>query len=751
MLSKYYFELSNEVKNISKYSNKEEKSKYPKWYRLKRIFYISIILLYILYILFILSPLILKNIYWYWVIISFLAIDLITLVITTFFIFRESKRVPNIYATRSEKLKEYIIKNFSESPLNAVESLIEECREFIENRQRRFSTISKALSVTLSIAILPVLNVNLKFFFSGNLFDEIQKDTKNAAILIGLLLIVLFIILFFIWLWDIIIYDLPFGANGRNINQLKLLIEVRYLMYKGKTNMTKRALISVSDKAGIVEFAQELKKLGWDIISTGGTKVALDNAGVETIVIDDVTGFPEMMDGRVKTLHPNIHGGLLARRDLDSHLEAAKDNKIELIDLVVVNLYPFKETILKPDVTYADAVENIDIGGPSMLRSAAKNHASVTVVVDPADYAAVLEELAANGETTYETRQRLAAKVFRHTAAYDALIAEYFTAQVGEEKPEKLTLTYDLKQAMRYGENPQQDADFYKKALPTDYSIASAKQLNGKELSFNNIRDADAAIRIIRDFKDRPTVVALKHMNPCGIGQADDIETAWDYAYESDPVSIFGGIVVLNREVDAATAQKMHGVFLEIIIAPSYTDEALEILTTKKKNLRILELPFDAQDASEAEAEYTGVVGGLLVQNQDVVKESPADWQVVTKRQPTETEATALEFAWKAIKYVKSNGIIITNDHMTLGVGPGQTNRVASVRIAIEQAKDRLDGAVLASDAFFPFADNVEEIAKAGIKAIIQPGGSVRDQESIEAADKYGLTMVFTGVRHFRH
>ena len=511
--------------------------------------------------------------------------------------------------------------------------------------------------------------------------------------------------------------------------------------------MTKRALISVSDKAGIVEFAQELKKLGWDIISTGGTKIALDKAGVDTIAIDDVTGFPEMMDGRVKTLHPNIHGGLLARRDLDSHLQAAKDNHIELIDLVVVNLYPFKETILKPEVTYADAVENIDIGGPSMLRSAAKNHASVTVVVDPADYAVVLDELTANGETNFETRQRLAAKVFRHTAAYDALIAEYFTKQVGETKPEKLTITYDLKQPMRYGENPQQDADFYQKALPTDYSIASAKQLNGKELSFNNIRDADAAIRIIRDFKDRPTVVALKHMNPCGIGQADDIETA----YESDPVSIFGGIVVLNREVDAATAKKMHAIFLEIIIAPSYSEEALEILTTKKKNLRILQLPFEAQEASQVEKEYTGVVGGLLVQNQDVIEENPADWKVVTKRQPNDQEKTALEFAWKAIKYVKSNGIIVTNDHMTLGVGPGQTNRVASVRIAIDQAKDRLDGAVLASDAFFPFADNVEEIAAAGIKAIIQPGGSVRDQESIDMADKYGIAMVFTGVRHFRH
>ncbi|MGT2845886.1 bifunctional phosphoribosylaminoimidazolecarboxamide formyltransferase/IMP cyclohydrolase [Streptococcus massiliensis] len=515
--------------------------------------------------------------------------------------------------------------------------------------------------------------------------------------------------------------------------------------------MTKRALISVSDKTGILDFAQELKQLGWEIISTGGTKKALDEAGLATIAIDDVTGFPEMMDGRVKTLHPKIHGGLLARRDLDSHLDAAKTHAIELIDLVVVNLYPFKETILKPDVTYAEAVENIDIGGPSMLRSAAKNHASVTVLVDPADYAPVLAELTENGATTLDTRKRLAAKVFRHTAAYDALIADYFTEQVGESKPEKLTLTYELKQPMRYGENPQQDADFYQTALPLDYSLAASKQLNGKELSFNNIRDADAAIRIIRDFKEQPTVVALKHMNPCGIGQADSIEKAWDYAYQSDPVSIFGGIVVLNRQVDAATAEKMHKIFLEIIIAPSYTAEALEILTNKKKNLRILQLDFAAQDQSTKEKEVTGVLGGLLVQNQDVIAEKPADWQVVTKRQPTETERQALEFAWKSVKYVKSNGIIITNDRMTLGVGPGQTNRVASVKIAIEQAQDRLDGAALASDAFFPFADNIEEIAAAGIKAIIQPGGSVRDQESIEAADKHGLTMIFTGMRHFRH
>ncbi|HEL0522823.1 TPA: bifunctional phosphoribosylaminoimidazolecarboxamide formyltransferase/IMP cyclohydrolase [Streptococcus equi subsp. zooepidemicus] len=515
--------------------------------------------------------------------------------------------------------------------------------------------------------------------------------------------------------------------------------------------MTKRALISVSDKRGIVDLAKELKHLGWDIISTGGTRLALEEAGVVTVAIDDVTGFPEMMDGRVKTLHPLIHGGLLARRDIEHHLQAAKQNRIELIDLVVVNLYPFKETICRPDVTYDVAVDMVDIGGPSLLRSAAKNHASVTVVVDPTDYPLVLGELARTGNTSYQTRQSLAAKAFRHTAAYDAVIADYFTRQAGETKPEKLTLTYDLKQSMRYGENPQQAADFYQRALPTTYSIASAKQLNGKELSFNNIRDADAAIRIIRDFKERPTVVALKHMNPCGIGQADDIETAWDFAYAADPVSIFGGIVVLNREVDLATAEKLHAIFLELIIAPGYSKEALAVLTHKKKHLRILELPFAAQEASEIEAEYTGVLGGLLVQNQDVVTESPADWIVVTKRQPNEQEMAALAFAWKTIKYVKSNAIVIANDHMTLGVGPGQTNRIASVRIAIAQATGKLEGAVLASDAFFPFADSIEEIAAAGIKAIIQPGGSIRDSESIAAANQHGITMIFTGVRHFRH
>ena len=743
-MSKYYYELMDKIKEVNENIKAEERELYPDLVKSEERFKRYIVLFLICYLILIFSPIIFnKNIIWT---VIFLISSIVFLILSVSYLksyTNKIKKYPNLFIKKSVKIKEYVEYRFKKSPQSAVKQLIEECNEYINNRSRRYSILPKVISVTMSLAIVPTMDFVFKSALEGK-FDSLP--------VIIILLIMGMVTFYFLTLfWDKLLYEPVTGKAADNLAQLHLLEEVRYLMYIGETSMTKRALISVSDKAGIVEFAQELKKLGWDIISTGGTKVALDNAGVDTIAIDDVTGFPEMMDGRVKTLHPNIHGGLLARRDLDSHLQAAKDNQIELIDLVVVNLYPFKETILKPDVTYADAVENIDIGGPSMLRSAAKNHASVTVVVDPADYAVVLDELAANGETSYGTRQRLAAKVFRHTAAYDALIAAYFTAQVGESKPEKLTLTYDLKQPMRYGENPQQDADFYQKALPTEYSIASAKQLNGKELSFNNIRDADAAIRIIRDFKDRPTVVALKHMNPCGIGQADDIETAWDYAYESDPVSIFGGIVVLNREVDAATAQKMHGVFLEIIIAPSYSDEALEILTTKKKNLRILALPFDAQDASEVEAEYTGVVGGLLVQNQDVVKESPADWQVVTKRQPTETEATALEFAWKAIKYVKSNGIIVTNDHMTLGVGPGQTNRVASVRIAIDQAKDHLDGAVLASDAFFPFADNVEEIAKAGIKAIIQPGGSVRDQESIEAADKHGLTMIFTGVRHFRH
>ncbi|HPR81203.1 MAG TPA: bifunctional phosphoribosylaminoimidazolecarboxamide formyltransferase/IMP cyclohydrolase [Enterococcus sp.] len=513
--------------------------------------------------------------------------------------------------------------------------------------------------------------------------------------------------------------------------------------------MKKRALISVSDKTGIEEFAKALVAKDIEIISTGGTKKALDEVGISTISIDEVTGFPEMMDGRVKTLHPKIHGGLLGRRDLATHMDAMAEHDIAPIDFVVVNLYPFKETILKPDVAEADAIENIDIGGPSMLRSAAKNHASVTVVVDPTDYEVVLNELDLDGQTSIATRKRLAAKVFRHTAAYDALIANYLTELVGEEEPEKLTLTYDLKQSLRYGENSHQEAAFYADALPKTYSIASAKQLHGKELSYNNIRDADAAIRIAREYSD-PTVVALKHMNPCGIGTADTIFDAYTAAYEADSVSIFGGIVVLNRPVDVATAEVMSKIFLEIIIAPAFKEEALAVLT-KKKNIRLMTLDFSDQTSTQPET--VSVLGGLLVQDQDLIEENSTDWQVVTKRQPTETELKALEFAWKAVKHVKSNAILLANDKQTVGIGAGQMNRVGSVKIAIDQAEaaGKIEGAVLASDAFFPMGDSVEYAAEHGIKAIIQPGGSIKDQESIDMADKYGITMLFTAVRHFRH
>lgn len=508
-----------------------------------------------------------------------------------------------------------------------------------------------------------------------------------------------------------------------------------------------RALISVSDKTGVIDFAKGLRAADIEIISTGGTKTALEEAGIETISIDEVTGFPEMMDGRVKTLHPKIHGGLLGRRDSESHMEAMEKEAIQPIDIVCVNLYPFKETILKPETTEADAIENIDIGGPSMLRSAAKNHAFVTAIVDPVDYAIVLAEIQQEGHTSLETRRKLAAKVFRHTAAYDALIGQYLTEAVGEKDPENLTLTYTRKQDLRYGENSHQEAAFYQAALPTSYSIASAEQLHGKELSFNNIRDADAALRIMREFTE-PTVVALKHMNPCGIGSGETIFSAWEAAYAADPVSIFGGIIVLNREVDLVSAQAMTQLFLEIIIAPSYSEEALAVLKTKK-NLRLLQVDFSNVEGNANE--MVSVLGGLLVQQDDRAMEEPESWTVVTDRQPTKEEQAAMVFAWKAVKHVKSNAIVVANQQQTLGIGAGQMNRVGSVKLAIEQAGAKAETAALASDAYFPMDDSVEYAAKHGIKAIIQPGGSIKDQASIDMANKYGIAMVFTGVRHFRH
>lgn len=509
----------------------------------------------------------------------------------------------------------------------------------------------------------------------------------------------------------------------------------------------KRALISVSNKTGVVGFAKGLVELGFEIISTGGTKKSLQENGVPVMGISEVTQFPEILEGRVKTLHPSIHGGLLAKRLDEGHQKQLQEHKIDLIDVVCVNLYPFKETISKPDVTVDDAIENIDIGGPTMLRAAAKNHEYVTVVVDPQDYEVVLEELKQNAQTEKETRRRLAAKVFRHTAAYDALIAEYMTELVNEENPENLTVTYELNQSLRYGENPHQKAHFYRKPLGQEFSIACAEKRHGKELSYNNINDADAALQIIKEFTE-PAAVAVKHMNPCGVGIGETILAAFDMAFEADPVSIFGGIIALNREVDASTAVKLHEIFLEIIIAPSFSDEALEILQAKK-NLRLLTIPFEA--GSKPEKKVVSVQGGLLVQEEDYFTLDDAKQRVVTKREPTAEEWKALKLGWKVVKHVKSNAIVLANEEMTVGIGAGQMNRVGAAKIAIEQAGEKASGAIMASDAFFPMDDTVEAAAQAGVTAIIQPGGSIRDEDSIKKADEYGIAMVFTGIRHFKH
>ncbi|MEK4254322.1 bifunctional phosphoribosylaminoimidazolecarboxamide formyltransferase/IMP cyclohydrolase [Ureibacillus sp. FSL K6-2830] len=508
--------------------------------------------------------------------------------------------------------------------------------------------------------------------------------------------------------------------------------------------MAKRALISVSNKDGILEFAKELVALGYEILSTGGTKKLLQENNVPVTGVDEVTKFPEILDGRVKTLNPMIHGGLLGKFDDPSHQAQMQEHGIEPIEIVCVNLYPFVETISKPNVTWEDAIENIDIGGPTMLRAAAKNHQYVTVIVDSNDYATVLEELKANGTTTFETRKKLAAKVFRHTASYDAYISNYLTE---ESFPESLTLTYELQQTLRYGENPHQKAAFYKKRLGSDFSLAYATQLHGKELSFNNIQDGNAALQIVKEFKI-PAAVAVKHMNPCGVGTGSTIEEAFDKAYEADPVSIFGGIIALNREVNAPTAEKLSNIFLEIIIAPSFTEEALEILT-KKKNIRLLTINFSQE--KQDPFKVVSVEGGLLVQEDDTYGFDDADIKVVTDREPTDEEWEALKLGWAVVKHVKSNAIVVNNKQMTLGIGAGQMNRVGAAKIALEQAGEKAKGAVMASDAFFPMPDTVEEAIKAGITAIIHPGGSIRDQDSIDVANKAGIAMVTTGVRHFKH
>ncbi|WLV25297.1 bifunctional phosphoribosylaminoimidazolecarboxamide formyltransferase/IMP cyclohydrolase [Aciduricibacillus chroicocephali] len=510
--------------------------------------------------------------------------------------------------------------------------------------------------------------------------------------------------------------------------------------------MKKQALLSVSDKTGITDFAAGLVKQGFEIISTGGTLKAIEEAGIPVKAVDEVTGFPEIMDGRVKTLHPKVHGGLLAKRDNPEHRQALADNEIDTIDLVAVNLYPFKETLAKPGVSDDEIIENIDIGGPTMLRSAAKNFADVLVVVDPSDYPKVLEALEQD-QTDYKLRHGLAAKVFRHTAHYDAMIARYFTEATGEAFPENYTVTYEKVQDLRYGENPHQHAAFYKTPVSAAFSLSSAKQLHGKELSYNNIQDANAALEIVREYAE-PAAVAVKHMNPCGVGVGDNIEQAFQRAYDADPVSIFGGIVALNQQVDKATAEILSGIFLEIIIAPGFDQDALDILT-QKKNIRLLEM--DMVDTEARSHKLTSINGGMLIQDADHAEFKDDQLAVVTKRAPSEEEMKDLIFAWKAVKHVKSNAIVLAKGCQTVGIGAGQMNRVGAAKIAIEQAGEAAEGAALASDAFFPMPDTVEAAAAAGIKAIIQPGGSKRDQESIDACDKHGIAMVLTSMRHFKH
>ncbi len=515
--------------------------------------------------------------------------------------------------------------------------------------------------------------------------------------------------------------------------------------------MKRRAILSVSDKTGIVEFAKDLVELGFEILSTGGTAKVLQEAGVPVTGVSEVTGFPECLDGRVKTLHPMIHAGILAMRGKPEHMEQLEKLGVTPIDVVAINLYPFKQTILKEGVTLEDAIENIDIGGPTMIRAAAKNWQDVAVVVDPADYGAVVEELK-GGQVSRETKFRLAYKVFEHTSSYDTLIAAYLRKQLGGPLfPQELSLTYEKVQEMRYGENPHQKAAFYREVGAPSNSLAAATQLHGKELSYNNINDANGALDLLKEFgPETPCAIGVKHANPCGVGLGETLHEAYMRAYEADPVSIFGGIVALNRPVDLATAQEMAKIFLEIIIAPAFEPDALELLS-KKKNIRLLQLPDCAQPNEKGLLDMKRVVGGLLVQELDTELLHEEELKVVTDRAPTEAELQQLKLAWRVVKHTKSNGIVLFKDHATTGVGPGQTNRITALELAIKYAGDKAAGSVMASDAFFPFDDCVEAAHKAGITAIIQPGGSIRDEDSIKKCNEYGIAMVFTGMRHFKH
>jgi len=521
-------------------------------------------------------------------------------------------------------------------------------------------------------------------------------------------------------------------------------------------NKVVRALISVSDKTGAVELASELSGLGIELLSSGGTARLLRENGIAVIDVAEYTGFAEMMDGRVKTLHPKIHGGILGRRGIDDAVMQEQD--IRPIDLVVVNLYPFEQTIAGPECTLPQAIENIDIGGPAMIRSAAKNHDSVGVVVDSSDYPVIVSELKSNqGVLSAPTRFRLAAKAFAHTAHYDAAIAGYLQNQVattGVAFPEQLLIAQERVQIMRYGENPHQQAAFYRDPEPPAGSIALARQLQGKELSYNNIADADAALEAVKSFeRDTPTCVIVKHANPCGIAQGATLLEAYDRAYKVDPASAFGGIIAFNQPLDAEVAQAIiDRQFVEVIIAPAVTAEAATLLT-KKPNVRVLESGL-WRDESAGGWDFKKITGGLLVQDRDNGRLTREQLRIVSKRQPSEREIEDMLFAWKAVKFVKSNAIVFCRDRQTIGIGAGQMSRVYSAHIAGMKASDvglSLKDAAMASDAFFPFRDSIDSAAKVGIKAVIQPGGSVRDDEVIAAADEHGMAMVFTGIRHFRH
>ncbi|PHS25092.1 MAG: bifunctional phosphoribosylaminoimidazolecarboxamide formyltransferase/inosine monophosphate cyclohydrolase [Methylophaga sp.] len=519
-------------------------------------------------------------------------------------------------------------------------------------------------------------------------------------------------------------------------------------------NKIQRALLSVSDKAGVLDLAQQLNELGVELLSTGGTAKLLQEAGLPVKEVSEHTGFPEMMDGRIKTLHPKIHGGLLGRRGIDEAIMAEHD--IAPIDLVVVNLYPFETTITRDDCTLPMAIENIDIGGPTMLRAAAKNHASVTVLIDPSDYSRVIDQIKSNGGVDDATRFDLAVKTFEHTAHYDGAIANYLgkiTETGTADFPRTFNTQFHKAQALRYGENPHQKAAFYTESAPESGTISSAVQIQGKELSYNNIADTDAALECVKSFPESPACVIVKHANPCGVAVADNLLTAYDLAYQTDTTSAFGGIIAFNRELDAKTAQAIiNRQFVEVIIAPSISEEAKDIVSAKK-NVRLLCCGEFLEQHAQG-LDYKRVTGGLLVQDRDTTLVTEDALKVVTKKAPTKEQMQDLLFAWRVAKFVKSNAIVYVSKQQTVGIGAGQMSRVISSRIAGIKAEDAgLDvaGAVMASDAFFPFRDGLDLAAEAGISAVIQPGGSMRDDEVIAAADQHGIAMVFTGMRHFRH